>query len=391
MRVITPFELIRKKVIIMNLLENYKQYPQSVKLNYDPDSKLTVAKYIDYNFDVPHIMDARGLVLDENGNIVARPYKKFFNYKELADRDIDDKYKKLSDWHDGVDYDVTLKVDGSLVIMFYYNGKWMFSSGSTLKNEYVKWFNNYMDKILSDDVLKTLEPYQDKTILLEYCSPKVPLVIYYNKEQMVLHGIVDTKSGIESNYNDVAILADKMNLPVVKRYDVKSLDDLLALKQDAKGIEGFVISFSDGHKLKMKVQDYYDQKYSSKERGVFSISKMASPRVAGEFAKAVINDEFDDILALIENNPDFSKKLVKEIASIPDMYKQVVQEIVQAQHEQVAMGRDVFAIKYANDEYHRASGLYRKSRKRPMKRDLIYKRLVRQINKNIVDVLMSQD
>ena len=68
----------------------------------------------------------RGLVTDEEGNIVARPFKKFFNIEE-------NKYIPTSK------FDVYEKMDGSLGILFNYKGEWIFASrGSFTSDQAIK-------------------------------------------------------------------------------------------------------------------------------------------------------------------------------------------------------------------------------------------------------------
>jgi tRNA splicing ligase len=65
---------------------------------------------------------ARGLVTDELGNIVARPFKKFFN-------DSENKHTATTD------FDVYEKMDGSCIILFNYEGEWVFASRGSFTSE----------------------------------------------------------------------------------------------------------------------------------------------------------------------------------------------------------------------------------------------------------------
>ena len=68
----------------------------------------------------------RGLVLDEEGNVLARPFKKFFNIEET---------KSIPD----ESFEVYEKMDGSLGILFRYRGEWIFASkGSFTSDQAVK-------------------------------------------------------------------------------------------------------------------------------------------------------------------------------------------------------------------------------------------------------------
>jgi len=68
----------------------------------------------------------RGLVTDDEGNIVARPFKKFFNMEE--NMHVPTK-----------EFDVYEKMDGSLGILFFYVNQWVFASrGSFISDQAIK-------------------------------------------------------------------------------------------------------------------------------------------------------------------------------------------------------------------------------------------------------------
>jgi len=64
----------------------------------------------------------RGLVTDDKGNIVARPFSKFFNIEE-------DRHKATDE------FDVYEKMDGSLGIMFNYESTWIFASRGSFTSD----------------------------------------------------------------------------------------------------------------------------------------------------------------------------------------------------------------------------------------------------------------
>jgi RNA ligase len=74
----------------------------------------------------PLLLQTRGLVTDEFGTIVARPFKKFFNMEE-------GKHTPTTD------FEVFEKVDGSSGIVFNYKGEWMISTrGSFTSDQAIK-------------------------------------------------------------------------------------------------------------------------------------------------------------------------------------------------------------------------------------------------------------
>jgi RNA ligase len=73
-------------------------------------------------------LDCRGLVLDSEGNVVAKPFPKFFNMEELFDSEIPNE-----------SFEVYEKMDGSLGIAFYYKGDWIVATrGSFVSEQAVK-------------------------------------------------------------------------------------------------------------------------------------------------------------------------------------------------------------------------------------------------------------
>ena len=73
-------------------------------------------------------MDCRGLVLDSDGNVVAKPFKKFFNLEELTPGQIPNE-----------PFEVFEKMDGSLGILFNYKGEWILATkGSFISEQAVK-------------------------------------------------------------------------------------------------------------------------------------------------------------------------------------------------------------------------------------------------------------
>lgn len=66
----------------------------------------------------------RGLILDTEGNIVAKSFPKFFNMEELADSEIPNE-----------SFEVFEKMDGSLGIFFNYDGEWFMSTRGSFTSE----------------------------------------------------------------------------------------------------------------------------------------------------------------------------------------------------------------------------------------------------------------
>jgi len=176
----------------------------------------------------------RGLIVDKDNNILARPFRKFFNYEE-------DIEVKLPDG----DFKIYEKQDGSLGIFFFYNGKWILSTRGSFESEQAKkgteMFQKELDKFSSLD--------KTKTYIFEIIYPENKIIVDYEKKEMlILLAVIDTKTGEE-------LEIDKFDFDYTK--EVKGVKDFTTLTNIPKdNSEGFVIKWSNGFRLKMKYAEY---------------------------------------------------------------------------------------------------------------------------------------
>jgi len=177
----------------------------------------------------------RGLILDENYKIVARPFVKFFNYGEVADQVIPNESFEVYD-----------KMDGSLGILYWWNDRpYIATRGSFMSEQAIK-----ANELLRGKYAHCIDRLdKSKTYLFEIIYPENRIVIDYgHKEELVLLAIVDIDSGVESPLTDIGF-------PLVKRYD--GLNDIVAIRLiqlDEK--EGFIIKFNGGFRIKIKFAEY---------------------------------------------------------------------------------------------------------------------------------------
>jgi len=204
-------------------------------LNYSP--KVQSKKFWD-----EYTLSCRGLVIDAEGNILARPFQKFKNFEEHDPSEID-----LNQ-----DYDVFEKMDGSLIIIFYYAPRmtWIVASrGSFISEQAME-----AQKMLSNDVFDYLNI--DCTYLFEILYPENRIVVDYgNRRELVLLSRIETKTGFELFYDDLVSIYSKY-FTVVKKFDVKitDLNELKKLEEENK--EGFVVRFFNGFRVKVKFSEY---------------------------------------------------------------------------------------------------------------------------------------
>jgi RNA ligase len=192
-------------------------------------------------------MDCRGLVLDYDGNVVAKPFRKFFNFEELTTEQIPNE-----------PFEVFEKMDGSLGILFNYKGEWVLSTKGSFTSEQSIKGMEILKKYKYDRLLTGY------TYLFEIIYPENRIVCQYDFEDLILLGVIDNRDGYEIRIHDNHIhlegirlvnLYNNLGFKIVKKYD--GIRDYSELKSKIlQNQEGFVIKFRDGFRMKIKGDEY---------------------------------------------------------------------------------------------------------------------------------------
>ena len=174
----------------------------------------------------------RGLVTDNEGNIVAKPFDKFFNIEE-------GKFTPTEN------FEVYEKMDGSLGIVFWYEGQWVIATRGSFGSDQAMKAREILKKYNTDIMFRHL------TFCFEIIYPENRIVLDYgDDEKLVLLGTFN-KDGKEV---DVEIWS-QWGFDVVKKYD--GINDYKQLKEMVKNDqEGFVVKFSNGDRVKVKGVEY---------------------------------------------------------------------------------------------------------------------------------------
>lgn len=191
----------------------------------------------------------RGLILDAKGNIVARPFPKFFNLEEHSPSDI--VFSKP--------FKVYEKLDGSLGILFKNpdTRDWEIAT----KGSFVSDQANMANKIYKENYAKVFTPLEGTTPLFEIIYPDNKVVVDYGEiSDLILLGVIDNKTGKD-------IPEAFWPGPRVKHFVIGAdipeptgVLDYLKIPNDGSN-EGVVLVFDwpqDGPKtrVKLKLQEY---------------------------------------------------------------------------------------------------------------------------------------
>jgi len=232
---------------------------------------------------------ARGLILNQNHKVVARPFRKFFNLEEHQPHEIPTE-----------NFEVYEKMDGSLGILYWYNGQpFIASRGSFNSEQSLKATQMLYQKYTHTFAL--LNPA--KTYLFEIIYPENRIVVNYGtQEDLILLAVIDNQTGQDEPLVDIGF-------PLVTRYD--GIDDLKALQSlHEANREGFVIKFKSGFRVKVKFEEYVR---------LHRILTHVSSRNIWEYLAT--NQSFEEIL---EKVPDeFYNWVKKTVAELTADYQSV--------------------------------------------------------------------
>ena len=247
-------------------------------------------------------MMCRGLVTDTEGNIMARPFKKFFNMEE-------GKHTPTSE------FDVYEKMDGSLIIVFWYDGGWVIASRGSFTSEQAigasKIFFDELDHNFSIGI----------TYLFEFTAPWNRIVVDYGeKPNLTLLGAIRTDDETEATWEQLKMIGDGANCDVVKKYD--GISDYSTLKgMIGNNAEGFVIRFSNGDRMKIKGEEYLRLHKIMTEVSTKSVWEILSN---GDNMEGLLKDVPDEFYSKIK---EYENELVNQFNTLKREYEWIFNKI----------------------------------------------------------------
>jgi RNA ligase len=187
---------------------------------------------------------ARGLILNkETGEVVAKPFPKFFNLGEMEETFLVNL--------PNIPYTVHEKVDGSLGIVFNYNGEWCVSTRGSFYSDQA----GVAKELLKNYSLSSLE--QDTTLLVEIIYPENKIIVNYGDvSELVILGAFSRKYGHEYDCDLLQYLSGSTGMRCAKTYNY-TIEQMIALQETMpKDEEGFVVRYENGLRVKIKGKEY---------------------------------------------------------------------------------------------------------------------------------------
>jgi RNA ligase len=217
--------------------EDWKQYGE---VSVDSDGDLLIFNYTPkaqyearWNF---FERVSRGLIVNRaTGEIVARPFDKFFNWSE------DGRYAA------GHIVTATEKMDGSLGILYRLNDGYRIATRGAFHSEQAEWATKFLNANVDLNDLPN-----DLTLLFEIIYPENRVVVdYHGEEKLVL---LAARNRVTGDYlpffPGVYELGQKYGFPLPKVFAFNNVSDIIRVTGSLSvDEEGYVIEFSDGQRF----------------------------------------------------------------------------------------------------------------------------------------------
>jgi RNA ligase len=245
------------------------------------------------------LKDCRGLILDDEGQIVARPFRKFWNYEQVLDQ-----------IPSGEPFTVWEKLDGSLGVVCNYKGHLVVATRGSFESDQAIWADAWLRA--RDGGL----PLPGLTYLFEIIYPDNRIVVDYGqRKEMVLLAVLDA-TGVDQ----WGRFADCLYFTKARRFD--GITDFSIIESDPQfaGQEGFVIQWESGFRAKVKLTEY---------KRLHRLITHCSTRTIWEMLRLGANPR-----ELFERVPeDFKTWALHQIEDLVNLYEGTYWEAVSQYHD----------------------------------------------------------
>lgn len=195
--------------------------------------------------------ECRGLIFDtETGNLISRPYHKFFNAGEKDETQLN----KINLCEPHV---VLEKLDGSMIRPIPTKEGFRLATKAGITDVAMNAEVFIVDKPhYAEFILECIN--QGLTPIFEWVSRKNRIVVDYPEDQLILTAVRDNETGKYIHHSYLMCWGTYWGIPVVKAIagdetDIQKVVDHIRKWDDGEGV---VIRFDSGHMVKVKADDY---------------------------------------------------------------------------------------------------------------------------------------
>lgn len=192
----------------------------------------------------------RGLIVQvDTGEIIARPFEKFFNLNTGGREETQLPHLPPAN-HRPL---ITEKLDGSLGILWEYEGHAGIATKGSFSSEHAKWATTWMLNHVIELGRDMRFPNGYTPVFEIICEEVQHHVVHYGHDRLVLLALINIETGEELPWNEVRRIGIANKLEVVTPYNLQILE---ATAQDRPNHEGYVATwnFEGRPPLKVKIK-----------------------------------------------------------------------------------------------------------------------------------------
>jgi len=251
----------------------------------------------------PCTRQCRGIIADSDGNVLARPFPKFFNLGDDPETD--------AIYH-GQPFQLREKLDGSLGIGFVWEGEHHIATKGAFHSEQAIWATDEIRRVGG------APDAADVTYLFEIIRPENRIVVdYRDRAELVFLDALQVSDGARVR-REWAHVAQTFDIP--PDATAAQLRGLFS-EMDTGNFEGFVAVYDDGHRVKIKLSEYLRLHRILSRTSNRSIWEALASGQDPRDSQAAIPDEFHDWVSQTID------RLNSEFQAAESNYKQLFEQI----------------------------------------------------------------
>ena len=295
-----------------------------------------LASYTD--FLQPDALECRGHMFRiENGNpvLASLPFKKFFNLGENPmTMDLDLSFENI----DSIYY----KEDGSLISTYLDgNGELRLKSKTALTSTMAIEAMSILPTIKKPFADRSLLEYctalanDNKTVIMEYVSPKNRIVLPYEQCDLVVLGVRDNETFETWSTDDLRSTGLDIYCAENKEFeDAADFEAFFNSIPKMKGIEGYVVTLKDGTIFKKKTDEYVSLHHAK--------DSVTSPR---RLMDVILNEASDDIKQMFKDDTQALREIENMEIFVSHLVAGLMKPVDAFYHKNSKLERKEYAIK----------------------------------------------
>ncbi len=276
---------------------------------------------VENTFDTAIARECRGLKFAPDGSLIARPFHKFFNLGEK-------RPPQEEPW--GMSHIVLDKLDGSMIHPAMVAGEMVFMTrmGMSAQAQHAWRHAGPEVRALCQEMISA-----GYTPILEFTSPDNRIVVAYDVPALTVLAIRHMRTGLYIPHAEMERIAAKHGVAAARSFG--SVDNIGRFWNEARaleGVEGYVIAFENGHRIKIKADAY-----------VLRHKALAGLAHEKNLLAWIATDAVDDVLPLL--TPDAASFVRGYQTQVMEAISELEREIGEFVAEHADLPRKDFAMK----------------------------------------------